>query len=210
MIRITLLSLCTVLLAACAQSRENYQSYLEYYNVEAPKDMTTMSCRGYGCKIVNSTTLTKREWSYITSPLRKKPTSGEDEREKLRWVTGRFEEVMGERTGTKIDRPGTYQAIGDYQMDCSDESVNVTLYMLMLQDHGLLRYHQVGRPASRFPPHLTAVLIETATGKLYALDSWFHYNGVRAEVVPLEQWKRRWHPPKDDLRPEDVTPPKRW
>jgi hypothetical protein len=203
--------ICIMITGCVSQQRlEDYKSYLKYYNVQEPVGLTTHTCRGYGCRIIDSITLTKREWSYITAPIHKRPKSAEVERENLRWVIGRFETVIGSKNGTSADWPGTYLKLGDDQLDCSDESTNNTLYLLMLQNHGLLRYHTIGRVGGRFPPHLTAVLIEKDSGTPWAIDSWFHYNGVRAEIVPLDVWKYRWHPPQDNLRLEDVTPPKRW
>lgn len=209
--KVLLLGVC--LLTGCVSSpqrQEDYQSYIKNYKVRPPHEFTTQSCRGYGCRIIDTVTIKPRDWKYITEPIRTKPVSAAQERERLRWVLGRFESVVGAMTGTSEDWPGTYLNIGDYQQDCADESVNTTLYMLMLQDHGLLRYHIVGRPGGRFPPHLTGVLVEIATGRPWALDSWFHYNGVRAEVLPLDEWVNRWHPPQEDLRLEDITPPKQW
>ena len=43
-------------------------------------------------------------------------------------------------------------------------------------------------------PHTSAVIVETANGQAYAVDSWFHDNGQPAEVVPLEQWVAGWGP----------------
>lgn len=192
------------------QRLEDYQSYIKYYNVTAPHDLTTQSCRGYGCRIVDTVTITPRDWHYITEPLATPPASAAEERERLRWVMGRFESVIGTMTGTLADWPGTYLKLGDDQQDCADESVNTTLYSLMLEQHGLLRFHKVGRPGGRFPPHLTGVLIETATGIPYALDTWFHYSGVRAEVLPLDEWKYGWHPEKEDLKLQDIEAPEHW
>ncbi len=205
-------ALACLLLGGCVsqQRLEDYQSYIKYYKVSEPEGMTVQSCRGYGCRIIDTVTLTNRDWKYITAPLRKKPKSAADERERLRWVIGRFETSIGAFTGTSADWPGTYLNIGDDQQDCADESTNNTLYLLMLKQHGLLRYHDVGRPGGRFPPHLTAVLIEKKTGVPYALDSWFHYSGVRAEVLPLDEWKYGWSPEQEDLTLQDVKEPRKW
>ena len=193
-----------------AQRQEDYKSYIKYYNMKEPQGLTTQSCRGYGCRIIDTVTISKADWKYITAPLRTKPKTAAIERERLRWVIGRVESKIGAMTGSGADWPGTYLNLGDDQQDCADESTNTTLYLLMLQNHKLLRHHKVGRPAGRLPPHLTAVLIEKETGTPYALDSWFHYKGVRAEIAPLEEWKYGWDPQKEGLRLEDVKDPKRW
>ena len=44
-------------------------------------------------------------------------------------------------------------------------------------------------------PHQSAVVLEIASGKAYAVDSWFEDNGRAAHVVPLEQWRAGWKPP---------------
>lgn len=200
------------LLTGCVSENRmhDYKSYIKHYKVQEPVDLTTQTCRGYNCRIIDSVTLRKRDWSYITQPIKRKAKTAAEERERLRWVMGRFETVIGSANGTNADWPGTYLKLGDDQQDCADESTNATLYLLMLQDHGLLRYHTVGRPAGRFPPHLTAVIIDKDTGTPWAIDGWFHYNGVRAEVVPVEEWKHGWHPPQDDLRLEDIKSPQNW
>lgn len=207
-----LLATACVLCSGCTspQRQEDYASYIKYYKVEPPTDLTTQSCRGYGCRIVDTVTIKPREWRYITEPIARKPRSAADERERLRWVMGRFENVIGAMTGTSADVPGTYLELGDEQQDCADESVNTTLYLLMLQNHGLLRYHTVGRPGGRFPPHLTGVMVENGTGTAYAVDTWFHFNGVRAEVLPLDEWKYGWHPEQEDLRLQDIQAPRTW
>jgi hypothetical protein len=207
-ILVALILLCT---GCTNQTRlQDYETTLTKSNVSAPVGLTTKVCRGYGCRIVDTVTLTKRDWRYITEPIAFKPRTAEEERERLRWVIARFETSVGVVTGTSADVPGTYWGLGDDQQDCSDESTNTTMYLLMLQSHNLLRYHSVGGVAGRFPPHLTAVLIEKDSGIPYALDSWFHYNGVRAEVVPLDQWKFGWHPEQENLKLEDIKAPKRW
>jgi hypothetical protein len=211
--RLSLLLASVCLLASgCTspQRQEDYSSYIKYYKVEAPTDLTTQSCRGYGCRIVDTVTIKPRDWRYITEPIARKPRSAADERERLRWVMGRFENVIGAMTGTSADVPGTYLELGDEQQDCADESVNTTLYLLILQNHDLLRYHTVGRPGGRFPPHLTGVIVEKGTGMAYAVDTWFHFNGVRAEVLPLDEWKYGWHPEQEDLRQQDVQAPRTW
>ena len=211
-LKLTFVTSLILLGAGCTSPTrlQDYQTTLKKNKVSPPAGLTTKVCRGYGCRIVDTVTFTKRDWKYIIEPIAFKPRSAADERERLRWVIGRFETTAGAMTGTSADVPGTYWELGDDQQDCADESTNTTMYLLMLQEQGLLRYHTVGGTAGRFPPHLTAVMIEKATGTAYALDSWFHYNGVRAEVVPLDEWKVGWHPDPENLRLQDIKAPKRW
>lgn len=195
----------TVFLSGCTSParRNDIPSYLKYYQVKPPEKMTVDVCRSYGCTAVDRVTLSEAQFQSITRPLRAKPASAEAERDGLKKVLANFETVMGNITGTSQDVEGTYVSLGPYQQDCVDESTNSTVYMMMLSDHGLLRYHRVGRPEGRLPiiggglgPHQTAVITETATGQAFAVDTWFHNNGAPAEIAPLSDWKTGWRPKK--------------
>lgn len=199
--KILLLSL--VMLTACASParREDIPSYLKYYKLKAPEGMNVQSCRGYGCQFINNVTLNKQQWNAITRPLKSKSKTPAQEREKLKQVIANFETQIGAMTGTKEDIEGTYVRLGEFQQDCVDESTNTTSYLMMLQNHGLLKFHTVARPEGRLPiiggglgPHQTAVIIEKGTGATFAVDSWFHDNGHPAEIAPLGEWKTGWRP----------------
>mgnify|MGYP006950043666 CR=1 FL=1 len=43
-------------------------------------------------------------------------------------------------------------------------------------------------------PHTTAVVEEVASGERWAVDSWFHDNGVAPEILELPRWKAGWSP----------------
>jgi hypothetical protein len=96
-----------------------------------------------------------------------------------------------------------FGASGDpTQEDCVDEATNTTSFLLILQSHGLLKYHTVGIPFSKeallkatlegdpvkYWPHWTAVMQETKTGQRYAVDSWIGANGEDPAVVEVEKW----------------------
>ena len=128
-----------------------------------------------------------------------------EERTRLAHAVALLERIVGERVGTSADIGGTFQgAFKSGQLDCVDETVNTTVYLSLIEDDGLLEWHTLGAPADRnlFTgaccwPHKTAVVNETSSGDSYAIDSWFHDNGVPAEVVPLSDWLSGWRPPGD-------------
>ncbi len=182
-------------------SRETPAAYFKTQHVPLPRDYTVSSCRGYGCQFIDTVTLTRAQWQGITRPLKRAPKTAAQEREKLKTVIGLFETQIGAMTGAAQDRAGTYGTLGPYQQDCVDESTNTTAYLMMLQNHGLLRFHTVGRPDGRLPilggslsPHQTAILVEKESGAFFAIDSWFHDNGHPAEIAPLADWKTGWRP----------------
>lgn len=124
-------------------------------------------------------------------------------------VLGALERLTGRLTGLDNDRGGSLAGLWRRnQMDCVDESTNTRAYLTMLQNDGLLRYHVVAQTARRFRPylyqHYTAVIRETASGRLYAVDSWFFDNGQPAVVLPLETWEKGWVP--RDPMPESGPP----
>ncbi len=110
---------------------------------------------------------------------------------------------MGERVGTSADIGGTFQgAFKSGQLDRVDEAVKTTVYLSLIEDDGLLKWHTLGAPADRNPftgaccwPHKTAVVVVTSSRSSYAVNSWFHHNGVPAEVVTLTDWLSGWKPP---------------
>jgi hypothetical protein len=82
-------------------------------------------------------------------------------------------------------------------MDCIDTSRNTTSLLLVLEQLHLLRHHKVEGPEARGflldgrGPHATAVLLDTQSGREWAVDSWTHNYGERPDVLPLDEWKKK-------------------
>ncbi len=192
-------------LSACGSTGES--SPLNYYKekkVAVPADSTFTHCSQYGCKRLTPLSLSPQDWADIETAFGPPALSADEERNKIKQTIGYFERLIGPRTGTETDVAGTFRRIGDGQLDCVDESTNTTSYLLLLQERGLLNFHTVSSPDTRFPiihagrwPHQTAVMIENESKIPYAVDSWFYDNGKPAEIVTLESWKEGWKP--DDL-----------
>jgi hypothetical protein len=128
------------------------------------------------------------------------PQNAEQERETLRQAIGLMERIVGPKTGTDTDKAGTFgNSAYPGQLDCNDEATNSTTYMRLMAANGLLRFHHIEDTKTRggfliFGRHSTAAISETASGKLYAVDSWFYDNGNPAVVLPLETWQAGWRP----------------
>jgi len=63
-----------------------------------------------------------------------------------------------------------------------------------------LRFHRIEDTKTRggflfFGWHSTAAISDKASGKLFAVDSWFFDNGVPPVILPLEAWQNGWQPP---------------
>jgi hypothetical protein len=193
--------LALALLAACSGKPGNYESYLEGRKVGLSSAETIRHCHAYGCQKITDVEFTNADWKDIKAVFRPAPKSADMERERIAKVIGLFEQKIGPRAGTQNDERGTFRHTGDDQLDCVDESTNTTTYLSLLQAQGLLKFHTVAGPTMRLPiihagrwPHQTAVIEETATKRLYAVDSWFRDNGHPADIINLKEWKEGWKP----------------
>jgi hypothetical protein len=163
-------------------------------------------CHGHTCKYISEVSLNEDEWSGILSIFKSDARSPEQERMLIAGAIARFEIIVGARTGTDANLGGNFTGLGrPGQMDCIDESTNTTVYLTLLQNHDLLRWHRVDHRTTRAItyfnyPHSSAVIREIETGKRYAVDSWFEDNGKPPHIVPLSLWRRGWEPDqKTDL-----------
>lgn len=158
-------------------------------------------CHGYGCGQRDLVALDAASWRKLHGLFEPMPVDAAAERAAVARAVGLLEEVTGRTLGTWADKPRTPMSLGDpAQLDCVDESINTSTVLHLLRHEGLLRWHVPAHPARRyaflgFGVHYTAVLVERGSGRAYAVDSWFHANGVPAEVVALEQWRQGWAPP---------------
>jgi hypothetical protein len=161
---------------------------------EPTRDRYTV-CFDHSCTTVVTDSLTQDEWKMATQALRKPAATAADERRAIALSIAVFEEIVGRHTGTFRDKGGNLRGFGQPgQLDCIDESTNTTTYLRLLEHAGLLRWHRVLEPSTRFGlfvgmPHTTAVIEDTGTGDRYAVDSWFRDNGQPPYIAKLVIWK---------------------
>lgn len=198
-------------LPACATLETPYQDYLSRKGLSAPTPEHFDHCHDYGCRKITPVSLSPQDWKAIEALFTPRPKNANQERKVIAQAIGVFEQKVGAITGTQDDHYGTFYQIGTGQHDCVDESTNTTIYLSLLEQKGLMRYHTLRAPNVRIPlinylgrwPHQSAVIEETATGEAFAVDSWFHDNGFPAEIVPLKDWKAGWAPEKHKRHPEE-------
>lgn len=157
-------------------------------------------CHGGGCARVTTTAIAPDAWGELQAICQPAPPDAAAERACIAEALGAFERAVGASTGTDTDRGGTF-GNSDHagQMDCNDEAINTTNYLKLMQQHGLLRFHQIMDVARRgffFRgwPHTTAVIREIDSGQRYAVDAWFYDNGQPAVIIPFGTWKSGWKP----------------
>lgn len=200
--RILPLLLVCITLAGCGAQFSDYHGYLAKKGVGDPAPEAFSHCHAYGCQKITDISLDKKQWKAIEKAFRPKPKNAQAERKAIAKAIGTFETTVGKIAGTDTDVYGTFVQTGRDQLDCVDESTNTTVYLALLEQKKLIRFHTTQAPTARLPlihyagrwPHQTAVIAETATGAFFAVDSWFHNNGANAEIVPLEAWKDGWKP----------------
>lgn len=159
-------------------------------------------CTGGGCAEIKQVSLIDDEWKTITAIFDNpsQTTDAQLERKHIAEAIGTLEKMIGAKTATSTDRAGTFDN-SNYpgQLDCNDEAINSTTYMRLMQQHGLIKLHQIEDMRTRnfflFGwPHSTAVMHELSTGERYAVDSWFYDNGYPATIVPFSVWKSGYFP----------------
>jgi hypothetical protein len=189
------------MLGAC--THQPYSSAIDHYmNIEVPppKGNTVTVCSAYGCRKKSPVHFAEAEMAEIAALMKKtaKDDSAAEERRAVAYAIGWIERYVGEKIGTKADRPGMdFIASGDpTQQDCLDEATNTTSYLELLESHGLLKHHTVSAPFAKENylrgiagwTHWTAVLKETDTGTRWAVDSWIQANGVNPAIVEADKW----------------------
>jgi hypothetical protein len=159
-------------------------------------------CHGYTCDYVTQTSLTSEQWQRIRNIFAEKYHSAQVERRLIGKAVAELEKMTGELIGTSLDMPKNHDGMRmdlATQMDCIDESTNTTIYLMMIEHDGLMKYHKVEDRQTRGyfifgMPHTTAVISEKRTGKQYAVDSWFEGNGKPPHVLPVDVWADGWDP----------------
>ena len=193
--------LLALLLTACSVSA-NPELVYQRQGMPYPALESFPHCRSYGCAKLDMVNLSQSEQTKIKNIFGIN-NSAAREKQNIRQAVATFEQIVGAKTGTSADVAGTYVTLGHNQHDCVDESTNTTTYLILLDKMGLVNFHDVNALTSRPPilsgrlgPHRTAVITDKQTGIKYAVDSWFHDNGIRPEIIELDKWKRGWHPSK--------------
>jgi hypothetical protein len=163
-------------------------------------------CHGNSCRLRTQVSISTEEWTRIGALFDPAPADALTERRRIARAIGLLETFTGRQADTLEDAPGMgVHWNPDGQLDCIDEATNSTTYLRMMAVDHLIRFHDIGLPANRFVitawgPSNTATIRETASGKTYAVESYFRYNGEPAYVLPLDVWTAGWIP-------EDGPPP---
>jgi hypothetical protein len=166
-------------------------------SVSPPTLSSINICHGFGCKYRDELGLTPQDWKTLTGMLAAGKANAAAERKAIGNAGAWFDRRFGAIAGTigHVARANRHYMFDKRQMDCIDSSRNTTSLLLVLDQLKLLRHHEVAEPVARGylidgrPPHVTAVLVEKATGTEWAVDSWTRSYGQAPEIMTLAQWK---------------------
>lgn len=168
--------------------------------IEYPTPENFSICYGHTCRYITETGLSEKEWAAIKEIFRFEASNPEQERNKIRDAIALLESIIGEKTNTSNDKGKNFPGMGlKGQLDCVDESINTSVYLTILQNSNLMKWHQVSHRRSRGilslqVPHFTAVIREKDYDLQFAVDSWFLDNGHPPYIVPLDIWLSGWSP----------------
>jgi len=159
-------------------------------------------CYGYGCHTVQHITLSDEQWLTLGALFTPPASNAAAERKQIALAIAQMERIVGEKTNTLDDLPGTFEAFFkdlNHQMDCVDEATNSTVYLRLFRERQWITFHQEKARINRgffFNgwPHTAGMIEELSTGDRFAVDSWFHKNGIAPEIIPSKLWYSGWHP----------------
>jgi hypothetical protein len=197
--RRALAALAVLLLSGASQARAYDRAIvlaLAQYSLRLPTPAAVVVCHGFGCAHRTEVGLGPGDRARLTEILAAGRTSAEAERRAVATAVAWFDRRVGPQAGTtgRVARAGVLTRTGPGQMDCIDTSRNTTSLFVILDQLRLLRHHQVDEPVARGffldgrGVHATAVLRETRSRRLWAVDNWTRGYGERPDVMPLDQW----------------------
>ncbi len=167
-------------------------SLLTHKSAEAQPQRLSV-CYDFSCKTEAQVVLSSEEWKSVIGWFRPAPVDAEEERERLRQAVGWLEVVVGRHTpthndlGLNLEKNPTTPG----QLDCIDESLNITTYMTLFKEQGHLRFHRIVERAYRkfgFYAHWAGQIEEIDSGRRFVIDSWFQDNGMLPYVADSIEW----------------------
>ena len=185
---ILVLTTCFTALSACTTSAQPPEAYLRLHGTTPISTQHFTVCSLFDCE---ETTIVKLQIDNIFSPRAHDST---EERRRIARAIAQSEKTVADIAGTGDDQArqqGMYR--GTRQLDCIAETINTTSYLILLQERGLMQWHTPRYPTHRGLmrgqfPHNTAVIEDLKTGARYAVDGYFHANGIAPEILPISEW----------------------
>lgn len=162
-----------------------------------------------GKQVQTTISINAEDWARLEGFFAPPPANALEERHRIRYAIAVFEQIAGVQTPTWQDLAVNTGHLGSNgALDCIDESTNTTVYLRVLAQQGLLRFHEVEPPIARHRVfvdiHQTAVIRELESGQRFVVDSWFRDNGFPPYITTVDAWYDRQPFPAHENPPIDV------
>ncbi len=166
------------------------------WSAEKVPGVTFDVCHGFGCSVQTTVRVSAEEWDSVVALFG--AANPKEERDQIKRALARMEYLAGLYSPISRDVAGNLptssagseaERVG--QLDCIDEAVNATRFLVLFRRAGLLRYHRVLRAAYRrtlFNQHWAAHVEDVSSGRRYVFDTWFYDNGQPPVLVSSERW----------------------
>jgi hypothetical protein len=189
------LALGAVPAAAMQLSPEQSELYTSVsINPPSPNGMTV--CYGFVCRRRAELTFTAADQKQLSQIMAAGKASAIAERAAVQKAVVWFDKRMGPVIGTttRVARADIRNRADASNYDCWDSTRNVSSFLLVLQEWGLLKHHTVGNPRYRGNilamqlPHNTAVLTEKASRVEWVVDMWTTRYAQPPDVMLVDKW----------------------
>jgi hypothetical protein len=165
-------------------------------SINPPSAETMTVCYGFVCRRRAELDFSDADRKALTQILASGKATAAAERAAVQKAVVWFDKRMGPVIGTttRVARADIRNRADASNYDCWDSTRNVSSFLLVLQEWGLLKHHTVGNPRYRGNifamqlPHNTAVLMETASRVEWVVDMWTTRYAQPPDVMLVEQW----------------------
>ena len=191
---VLVLAICFTALTACTTSTQPPEAFLRLHGTTPFSTQHFTVCSFFDCEETTSVRLSNADWMQIDNIFSPRANDSKEERKRIARAVAQFEKMVAVKAGTGDDQPRQQGGFrGTRQLDCVAETTNTTTYLILLQERGLLQWHAPRYPQHRGLmrgqfPHNTAIVEDLETGEQYAVDTYFHANGIPPVIVPVSEW----------------------
>ena len=167
----------------------NIQKNLGDYKVPLEKRQDrVVYCFSHGAKSRKVVQFSAHQIASYRQIFEAQENSPHGERTALAQVLPMMDRYCAEVTGTTGDRPGIDMSGAKDQLDCVDEAINGTQFVLLLWRNGMIHHHQLVGPDWKQPsifriPHYGVRLADRKTGYHWAIDTGVSYPGGPVAIM---------------------------
>ncbi|MGP6088271.1 hypothetical protein [Antarctobacter jejuensis] len=181
-------------LAGCSFEGGSLDRVRQNFDTDNPRPEAFHICGSHNCSKRLPVSLSPAEWAHARAPFAPRPRTPGAERRALAEALRRLEVTVGEKTGYNADLAYSTLTLAGKAQDCVDEMVNTAVYLKLLDDAGMLRFHRPGQRVSigfmtrRFWTHTVATIYQNDTGQEFIIDTWAVDFGETPYIMDRKAW----------------------